>query len=244
MFAIKLIVAAAAVLTAGLASAQTFNTTTPLPATVPDSPGSPSLCGTPGAPLNLSIPVTGVTGTITGISVSLGIATNWVGESAATLIAPGGAVTFSLYGRIGATTAGGTGDSSNFGGVYQFVDPSVSAQNIWSVAQPLDTNGVVPPGAYATTQPGGAGVTAPAPTTPFLATFAGLTPAQVNGNWTLRLEDYCNADVATVSSATLTLAAAPVPTPVPTEGEWGQVFMGLAAAGLGARRLRLRQGAT
>ena len=225
-------------LTLGALSAhgQTFPATG-VPVTVPD--GTSLGCSTPGVQ-DVSIPVSGVTGAVTAISATLSLNSPFAGDAIAELRAPGGSPSLVLFGRIGATGSGGVGDSSNFDGAYQFVDPAVSTNNIWTAAAAIDSNTTIPPGTYATTQIGGAGVTIPAPTVPFLSVFSALTPAQINGTWTLRVSDCSSGDRLTLNAASLTLAAAAAPTAVPTLGEWGLLLTGLLAAGLGAARLRQR----
>lgn len=218
------------------AQAQTFPATG-VPVTVPDGAGLG--CTTPGVQ-DIAIPVSGVTGSLTDISASLSLNSTWVGDAVAELRAPGGAASLVLFGRIGAITPGGAGYGSNLDGAYRFVDPTVSANNIWTAAAAVGSATVIPPGTYATTQIGGAGVTAPAPTVPFLAAFSGLAPAQINGTWTLRVSDCSTGDRLAVNAASLTLSASPAVTAVPTLGEWGLLVTGLLAAGLGATRLRRR----
>ena len=219
------------------AQAQTFNATT-MPVPVPDGTGT-GTCATPGT-VDIPIVVAGVTGNLSAISVSLSMESPWVADGIAVLLAPGGAPSQPLFGRIGVSTGTPDGDTSNFDGVYQFVDPTVSANHIWTAAAGVDGATAVPPGTYATTQIGSHTQPGPAATIPFLATFSGLTPAQINGTWVVRMSDCANLDRLTVNAASLTLVAAAAPAPVPTLGEWGLLLTGLLAAGLGASRLRRR----
>ena len=105
-----------------------------------------------------------------------------------------------------------------------------------------DTNYVIPPGTYATTEVGDAGVIAPAATTSLLATFAG---AQINGDWTVRVSDCYFSDSTSVTAVSLDIEGTTAVTPpasvtaVPTLSEWSLMLLGLLAAGLGMRRLRI-----
>jgi len=166
------------------------------------------LTGTPpqfGAPLVVSFPVSGVSGNVTNVSVSITMTHTFVGDVNVVLAAPGGLPSMVVVSRIGVTTATGFGDSSNYGGTYVFAD-SASGTNIWTVAGGVCDNAcVVLPDTYRTTGPGQAGQTNPAPVTSLNATFAGLTPAQANGTWTLTFRDAASVDVGNVSAANLTI---------------------------------------
>ncbi|MBA3352785.1 MAG: VCBS repeat-containing protein [Blastocatellia bacterium] len=170
---------------------------------IPDGLG-----GTPpayGPPLVVSFPVSGVSGNVTNVSVSITLTHTFVGDVDVVLAAPGGAPSMVVVSRIGVITATGFGDSSNYGGTYVFAD-SASGTNIWTVAGGVCGDAcVVLPGTYRTTAPGQAGQTNPAPVTSLNATFAGLTPAQANGTWTLTFRDAASVDVGNVSAANLTI---------------------------------------
>jgi subtilisin-like proprotein convertase family protein len=141
------------------------------------------------------------------------MAHTWIGDLEIILRSPGGTVQHQIVNRIG-VTAGGFGDSSEFGGTYVFSDAATG--NIWTVATAAacgDTC-VVAPGAYRTTSAGSG-----TPTN-FTAAFAGLTPAQANGTWTLTFRDAGEEDTGTVTAASLTIdptgGTPTTPTPTPT----------------------------
>lgn len=168
---------------------------------IPDSPGP---TGTFGPPLVTSFNVSGLSSNIGTLAVQVNMAHTWVGDVDVVLAAPGGSPNLVLVSRIGETTGAGAGDSSNYGGIYNFVD-GTAGPNIWTVATDAacGTGCVVAPGDYRTTAPGGAGQTNPPPVTSLFATFSGLTPAQANGTWTLTFRDAAAADVGTVTAVTL-----------------------------------------
>lgn len=202
---------------------------------IPD--GGPG-CGVPGTPLDTSFVVSGVTGGIQDINVSVTFspAHTWSGDVTATLIAPGGSPSFVLFGRRGTTTATGCGSSTNLAGPYLFVDPSVSSNNFWSaVGDP------VPAGTYMTSPEGGAGVSNPPPGTPLNATFAGLTPAQINGTWTLRFVDGGGGDTGSVSATALSISYNAPLIPVPAMNDAGRVLLTLLLLGAGTLMLRRRR---
>jgi hypothetical protein len=173
------------------------------------------LAGTPpafGAPLVVSFAVSGLSGNVTSAGVEFTLTHTWVGDVDAVLAAPGGAPSMVVVSRIGVTTAGAFGDNSNYGGQYGFEDASASP-NIWTAAGGAcgDTCAVAN-AIYRTTAPGQTGQTNPAPVTSLNTIFGGLTPAQANGTWTLTFRDAAQADLGSVTAATLFIN-----TPVPVE---------------------------
>ena len=173
-----------------------------------------------GAPLVINFNVSGVTGGITDMSTDITLTHTFVGDVDMVLAAPGGSPSLVTVGHIGITASPGFGDSSNYGGTYRFTDSAAGA-NIWTVATDVgcDSSCIVAPGDYRTTARGGTGQTNPAPITSLLATFGGLSPAQINGTWTLTIRDGAPSDTGTVTAANLTLntgAACSTPTATPT----------------------------
>lgn len=222
----SLITAAAALAACGALQAQTFSTTTTLPATVPDAVNG---CITQAAPLDLTIPVS-------GLSVQIGLSVANAGDLVIDLIAPGGTSSMPLVGRIGANGSLSPGDFSDLSGTYRFVDPSApGAASIWAAAAAAADDAVISPGTYYTSEVGGA-VSSSGVGTPLNATFAGLTPTQINGNWTLRIVDYCHRDATAVQGpVTLTLNAA-APVAVSTLRESSLALLALICAAAATRR--------
>lgn len=164
------------------------------------------LSGTPpqyGAPRAINFAVSGVGGSISNIDVNMTLTHTWVGDVDVVLAAPGGSPSMVVVSRIGVTTAGSFGSASDYSGTYNF-DDSAAGTNIWTAAA---TN-PVPVGTYRTTAPGQTGQTNPAPVTSMQTTFGPLTPAQINGTWTLTFRDAASADIGTVTAANLTIDSA------------------------------------
>lgn len=199
---------------------------------IPD--GSVS-CGGPGAPLVISFNVNGMGAPLTDIRVAMNFIPQhtFAGDVLAVLKAPGGSPSATLFGRIGATSQFAFGSGRHLSGNYTFVDPAISTANIWSAeAAVVSPSGVIPGGTYATTVSGPV-ATSPAPTTPLLSVFTGLTGAQVNGTWTLELTDRCASDQGGISAASLTLDSLPPPptqfTIAPSVLDFGSMRVGDAA---------------
>ena len=198
------------------------------------------LTGTPpqfGAPLNVSFAVTGVTSNVSDVSINLTTTHTWVGDIEFALLAPGGSPSLILASRIGVTTAGGFGDSSNYSGTYTFTD-TAAGTNIWTVA----TTGTcgdacnVAAGSYRTTQQGQTGQTNPAPVTSLNTTFGGMTPGAANGTWTLRARDAASADLGSITAANLTVnfAAPTTDAPVDYNGDGRSDYVVVRNVGGGA----------
>ena len=172
------------------------------------------LSGTPpqfGAPRTINFAVAGVTGAISDVNVSFTATHTWVGDVEMILAAPGGSPSMHIASRIGVTTAGSFGDSSNFGATYVF-DDEAAGSNIWTVATGAACGDacIVAAGTYRTVGPGQTGQTNPAPVTSLDTTFGSLTPAQANGTWTLTFRDAASADTGSVTAASLVLDTATV----------------------------------
>jgi subtilisin-like proprotein convertase family protein len=177
---------------------------------IPDLPSGTTCQTAQGAPLNITFNVTGITGSVSNVALSMTATHSWVGDLTTTLIAPNGA-SHVLFARTGATTSGSSGDSDNLAGTYSFADANTTPPSggWWQETTAVSTHNMTA-GAYRTTAPGGAGATDPAPATNMNAAFSGV--ANANGTWTLRVTDGCNIDTGSVSAATLTVeGAAAVP---------------------------------
>jgi hypothetical protein len=172
------------------------------------------LAGTPpqfGPPLNITFNVTGLQSPVTEVEVTYTLTHTWVGDVEVVLFAPGGSPSLDTASRIGVTSSGSFGDSSNYNGNYGFSDdaPSAAIDHIWSKA--LGTNGNpactdacnVATGTYRTSGPGQTGQLNPPPLTSLRTTFGGLTAAQANGTWTLRFRDAGAGDTGPVTNAVL-----------------------------------------
>ncbi|MBP9663605.1 MAG: proprotein convertase P-domain-containing protein [Pyrinomonadaceae bacterium] len=157
----------------------------------------------PGAPLDVTFTVSGVSAAPTSVSVSATLSHTFVGDVSATLIAPN-STSLVVFARTGATTANGTGDSSNVGGTYFFADTATASPSggWWQEASSLNSTGVMTPGTYRSTAAGGAGQVNPAPPTSLNTAFSGVSP---EGTWTLRFTDGCQQDTGSVTAALLTL---------------------------------------
>ena len=173
---------------------------------IPDSPGTPSDCGTAGAPLDIKFNVAALPGNVSNVRIDLNIAHTWVADVTATLIAPNGQ-SHILFGRTGATSPTACGDNTNLSGVYEFSD-AANNTNWWMAAANLGDADIIPVGSYRTTAAGPQSSASNSPVTSLNAAFNG---ASANGMWTLRITDSGVGDTGSVTAANLTLTTVEAP---------------------------------
>ncbi len=152
----------------------------------------------------IEIDTTGLfSGTLTRVTIELGIEHSYIGDLSATLTSPEGVAQLVMFSRVGLTTdnaGNGLGFRSNLNGTYLFDDQYMG--NLWtSAAENLD--GTVPAGLYRTST-GGTGLSdIGGCTTRLNGAFGGLTPEQSNGVWTLTISDNDVGAVGQVFSAAI-----------------------------------------
>jgi subtilisin-like proprotein convertase family protein len=163
-----------------------------------------------GSPRDVQFNVTGLSGSVTNVTVSFNASHTWVGDLDVVLKAPGGSPSHVIFSRTGAATATSFGSSSDLSSsnTYTFTDSATT--NWWSAASAAGggTN-VIPSGSYRTTAPGP--TTAPAPVTSMNSAFSSVT--NPNGTWTLTFRDGAAGDTGTVTGATLDIQTAAVSKP-------------------------------
>lgn len=154
-----------------------------------------------GAPRNITFTTSGLVGRASNVMVSVTMTHTWVGDLEITLHAPGGQGAHVLLSRVGATSSGSSGDSSNLSGTYTFSDGA--SANPWSVATSPECGGdcIVTPQLYRTTVAGP--TTNPAAVTSMNAFFNRFL--FFNGTWTLSIRDGTVNDIGSVTAATLTV---------------------------------------
>ena len=159
-----------------------------------------------GAATTVSFAVSGLPLNVKNVGLSFNMSHTWVGDLEVVLRAPGGSPGVFIFSRVGATTATGFGDDSDLGGTYSFGDVS-SGADFWAAAATASGAAVIPAGTYRASTPGGApGGGAIGSIDPL---FAGLTPAQANGTWTLSFRDASLGQTGTVTSAAIVIFVGP-----------------------------------
>lgn len=162
-------------------------------------------CIASGAPLTVSFAVSGIAAAISSIGVRMQFSPQhtFVGDLHAVLAAPGGSPNMTIFGNTGSSLAFPGGTDSNAAGPYLFSDAQTG--DWWAAAIATPNAGAIPAGGYRTTGDNSASITS------MNSIFAGMTPAQTNGNWTLTLTDDCGGDTGSVSDATLLINDASLP---------------------------------
>ncbi len=172
---------------------------------IADGPVGGNICGDFGAALDITFAVSGMTGPLTDVRVNFTGTHTWIADLDATLIAPANAANFVVFKQVGAATAAGCGDSSNIAGLYEFFDTAPAAPTFWAAAAAVGDAVNVPPASYRTS----AALTGA--NTTMTPAFAGLSTAQINGNWILRIRDGGEGDLGTITAANLNLTGSGAP---------------------------------
>ncbi|MEO6075612.1 MAG: proprotein convertase P-domain-containing protein [Dokdonella sp.] len=155
------------------------------------------------AGINISFNSAGFNQPVGDVKLKLNINHTWMGDLKVTLTSPGGVATMVMMSRAGVRTGGGY-PNADLAGVYTFSD---FGGDLWAA---VPVAGVIPPGAYRTSTRG-AELT-PSGTnsgggcfTSMAGAFAGLSPVDASGVWTLNIADVAAGDAGNVTAATLTL---------------------------------------
>lgn len=153
---------------------------------------------------NVSFNVSGITGSVGHVKVSITMAHTYVGDLRATLISPGGIARLVLFSHAGNKRTGPVGTSANLSGTYVFDD--LATTDLWATIAPLASAVNVPTGTYRTSTSGQPGQSNHGGCSTFLdLAFGGLSGAQVNGTWTLNMADLAGGDTGSVTTAILTI---------------------------------------
>jgi subtilisin-like proprotein convertase family protein len=158
----------------------------------------------------ISFSVSGVVGPVTALRIRVDLSHAQIGDLDATLISPGGTAQLTLIGRAGLRRSSSAGDFANANGSYLFDD--AASVNPWSAIAGLGSSDVLPPGSYRTTTGGHPGLSDQGGCATWLTlAFGGLSGAQVNGAWTLKITDLAFGNIGSVSSALLSIDSNPRP---------------------------------
>ena len=149
---------------------------------------------------DIAFAVSGMTTSLADVSVSLTLTHAFLRDLQVELIAPSGAARRMVVGRVG---YGAIGGHSDFAGTYRFGDRFQS--DFWLAT--ADANGaIVAPGSYrASTAGASSGIKTGGCAMALTFAFEELSPAQINGIWTLHVADLQAPDTGTVTAAKLTL---------------------------------------
>ncbi len=152
-------------------------------------------CAGPG--LQIQFAVSGVTGPISDIRVSLTGTHTYVGDLDALLIDPGNTASEFLFTFTGNDLTPQFGDSSDLNGTYSFFDSA--SNNWWTAAAAVDGVTAIAPGDYKASNALGQTVL-------FDPVFANI--ANPNGTWILKVNDCWPGDTGTITAASLAMTGA------------------------------------
>lgn len=150
----------------------------------------------PTGQLVIQFPVSGLGQGAPDISLMLSMTHSRIGDLRAVLAAPGGSPSVDVLIYTGATNPAAFGYSTDLDGNYVFGDRQTGPLCLTATS---NSNGSLPPGGYYVAAPincARVGVN---------AIFAGMTPAQLNGVWTLSITDGASGEVGQVTAAALSL---------------------------------------
>ena len=203
---------------------------------IPDSDvSSPACQNNSTTSRDVTFTVSGLTGSVSSVSVNFSAFHSYLQDVEVTLIAPSAQqlLLFSATGTT-STTANACGPNSNdlsTSNTYTFAD--TASANWWTSAA---AGNPVPSATSRTVVSGIGGVPSGVPTTTSLnSTFAAATP---NGTWTLRFRDRGAGDTGSVNAASLTITTSAVVAPtqhvVDYDGDGKTDFSTIRNIGVGA----------
>lgn len=150
---------------------------------------------------DVAFSVSGVTGPIMTVSLSMTMTHSWVGDLRAVLISPAGVARTVVFSRAGMNRANTDGSSSDLSGIYVFSDDA--AGDFWTAT----ASNPLAPGAYLPSATGTTRSDAGGCATSLTGVFGGLTAAEANGNWTLNVSDLAAMDTGSITAAALAIDA-------------------------------------
>ncbi len=130
-----------------------------------------------------------------------GLTHTWMGDLIVTLTSPS-ATSASIMSRVGSPGPGSFGDSTDWGGTYDFSDNGPN--DLWAVASSLSGTQTVPSGGYWATGAGSGAMVS------LNAIFAGELTA---GDWVLNISDNAGGDVGSFGGWSLSVQSSAIPEP-------------------------------
>ncbi len=137
---------------------------------------------------------------ILNLEIALDINHNAIGDLSIEIIAPNNIAHLAIMSRTGMTSTGLStfGAESRLVGVYHFSD--LAGEDLWQSALGVANGELINPNRYRTSTKGNNFSQYGGCTTRLNGAFAGLTPTQSNGIWTLKISDNANAITGFINS--------------------------------------------
>jgi hypothetical protein len=156
----------------------------------------------------VSFAASNLSGEITSVEVSLSLTHSFSGDLTAVLTSPSGIARMVLFGRLGTTRTLLAGTTANFGGTYIFSDHG--RPDLQPALQALGDASVLPSGTFRSLSRGAPGRSdAGGCPTSLRGVFGDFSAPELNGTWTLQINDQANLDTGTVTAAVLTMDTRP-----------------------------------
>ncbi len=170
---------------------------------IPDATTSQTAPGTLNSTINV-VNANNIITSLNSVTVTFGNTNHaWVGDLVLTLTAPNGDAVH-LMSRTGNTTATGFGDSSDAAGPYVFVNSG--GADFTAAATVAGAAAVVPDGTYNRFSTSGTAVPAA-----IANTYAVFVGDDLNGIWTLKVQDFGAGDTGGLASWSMDMSSVPTP---------------------------------
>lgn len=159
---------------------------------IPDSVGGVPGVFTTNIMVSDSAPIKDVTVNLSGLNHT------WAGDLRISLTHDDTGTSVDLANRVGRTGGAGFGDSSDYGGDYSFNDDF--GGDLWAEAAAIGGASIIPSGDYFPTTLEGA-----------LSSLASFDGEDLNGSWTLEIEDNAGGDTGALGAWSIDFLAVPAP---------------------------------
>ncbi len=165
--------------------------------------GTGAIADNDAAGRSVTFAVSGIVGAVTSVRLALGLTHSWTGDLEATLTSPGGKAHLLIFGRTGGSPTRPSADPANLSGTYVFADDA--QRDWWSSISPLSSASTVAPGTFRTSTGGTSLSFHGGCSTSLAGAFNGLSGADVNGIWTLKIADRSPLDTGSIDAALLSV---------------------------------------
>jgi len=147
-----------------------------------------------------------ISGNIEDVDISITMSHTWIGDVDMVLESPDGLAQLVIFGRTGVNSVNPSGGNSILFGTYLFNDHS---ELDWWQGSLQAIGSILPSGGYRTSTRGNNFSLNGGCNTLLNGAFAGLTPEQANGIWTLKVSDNLGGDSGVIEKVELIIKQGP-----------------------------------
>ena len=148
-----------------------------------------------------------ISGNIEDLDIAITMSHTWIGDVEMVLESPDGLAQLVLFARTGVNRFNEFGGNSILFGTYSFND---HGELDWWQGSLQAIGSILPSGGYRTSTRGNDYSANGGCNTLLNGAFAGLTPEQANGIWTLKVSDHVNGDLGVIEKVELIIRQGPV----------------------------------